>query len=276
MDEWIDIDPGQIVQRHPIIYDSWDPTCRQVIDDLQSLPLHDELDQEMRIYDSNGRKIARQNASISNSTIPCGLLVNLRTVTSLFHSHDDMDIDEDLFDEDENNRQRLKRNKLSLSIYPQAFLHDYGNIQAKGSLELMQPIIQRLNSDFLQLINNTGNDEDDDDNEHNPLPNTSLITAISTQMYNEFMHQAATQAGALDVVRGRMSSALAVPPNDRATQSNLRMGDALQRYCNLALPHARSVERMDVTDCPTALRVESVYIIDMKSIQENKRNGRFV
>lgn len=170
------------------------------------------------------RRSQEETRQISNSTIPCGLLVNLRTVTSLFELNDDMEIDDDLFGDDEGTTQPLKQNKVSLSIYPQAFLHDYGHIQAKGSLHLMQPTLQRINSDFRQLF-----EDIDDDLENNlpPIGHTSLITAISTQVYNEFMHRAATQAGALDIVRRRISSALAVPPPERASQSNIRMRDVL-------------------------------------------------
>ena len=265
----MDIDPEDIKARHRILYDSWDPESRERILNLEELPLFDEQDTEIRIYDSDGRKIARRSARISD--LSYGHLVNLRTVTALFQSNDEMDIDDDLYEEDENTTQLSKQNKVSLSIYPQAFLHDYGHIQAKGPFYLMQPTIERVNSHFQQLF-----DEMDDDHKNNLAPNTNLITAISTQMYNEFMHRAATQAGALDVVRGRMSSTLAAPPNKRATQNNSRMGDVLKRYCNLALPHTRFVERTQVPNCPTALRVESVYNIDLKCIPEPQRNGRFV
>ena len=250
-----------------MIYDSWDQSCRKQIGDLQSLPLHDENGHENRIYDVNGRKIARRNALISDLTLPYGLLVNLRTVTSLFES-DDMDVDDDLYNDDEEIFQRYKHkeNKVSLSVYPQAFLHDYGHIQAKGSLQLILPTIQRINSDLI----------DNHDDSFDEPRNTSMVTAISTQMYNEFMHRAATQAGALDVVRGRISGALSAPPVSRATPRNQRMADTLQRYCELGLPHKRFAQRMQIPDCPTALRVESVYIIDMNCIPEDKRTGRFV
>jgi hypothetical protein len=183
-----------------------------------------------------------------------------------------MDVDDDLYDDDEDISQRYKHkeNKVSLSVYPQAFLHDYGHIQAKGSLQLILPTIQRINSD---LIDNGDGDYDD---LFDAPRNTSMVTAISTQMYNEFMHRAATQAGALDVVRGRISGALSAPSVSRATPNNRRMADALQRYCDLGLPHKRFADRMQIPDCPTALRVESVYIIDMNCIPEDKRTGRFV
>jgi hypothetical protein len=238
--------------------------------------MHDEHNHEIRIYDINGRKVARRSASIANSTKPCGILVNLRTITSIFQSHDDMEIDNDLYEgEDNPSALNSNQNKVSLSVYPQAFLRDYGHIQAKGPMQLMQPTIQRINSNFAESFDDDEDDIFDDyDRSHTSTP---LITAISTQMYNEFMHRAATQAGALDVVRGRMSSALAAaPPSSRVTASNRRMADVLKRYCNLSLPHERFAERREVPDCPTSLRVESVYIIDMRCIREDQRSGRFV
>ena len=141
-------------------------------------------------------------------------------------------------------------------------------------MQLMKPTIRRINGHFQELFNES--DDGSDGLANDPPPDVNLITAISTQMYNDFMHRAATQAGALDVVRGRISSALAAPPPSRATQKNCRMAYTLQKYCNLALPHTRFAERMQVPDCPTALHVESVYIIDMIGIPENKCDERCV
>lgn len=185
-----------------------------------------------------------------------------------------MEIDDDIFlNEDGTQQTRATRNKISLSVYPQAFLRDYGHIQAKGPLHLIQPTIQRINSVFSDAFNDNFDDLFDDIPTATHIP---VVTAISTQMYNEFMHRAATQAGALDVVRGRISGALAAPLLDRATPKNRRMAEVLKRYCNLSLPYARFAERMKVPECPTALRVESVYIIDIKGIPEYQRNGRYV
>jgi hypothetical protein len=273
VDHWIEADLNDVKARHPIIYDSWDLSCREQVHDLGALPLLDEHGHENRIYDANGRKIARRSASIDEWTSPCAILVNLRTVTSLFQSDDDMSVDDDLPSDDEDDpRPKHNRNKISLSVYPQAFLHDYGHIQAKGPLQLMQPTIQKINSEF-PPSDDFGSD-DFDNIQAFQLP---LVSAISTQMYNEWFHRAATQAGNLDVVRGRISAALAAPlPGANPTPKNRKTADVLKKFCNIALPYARFADRIRETDSPSALRVESVYIVDMKCIPENKRNGRSV
>jgi hypothetical protein len=274
VDDWINTDLDIIRTRHPVIYDSWDPACRQRVDDLDNLPLLDEHGYEKRIYDTNGRKIARRQASIAEWTSPCAILVNLRTVTALFQSDDDMAVDEDLASDDEEATcSKSHANKISLSVYPQAFLRDYGHIQAKGPLQLIQPTIQKINSDF-PPSDDLGSD-DDIGNIH--MPQVPLVTGISTQMYGEWFHRAATQAGNMDVVRGRMSGALAAPsPTATTTPKNRKTAEVLRKYCNVALPHARFADRIRVTNCPSALRVESVYIVDMKCIPEDQRNGRLV
>ena len=71
----MDIDPEDIKARHRILYDSWDPESRERILNLEELPLFDEQDTEIRIYDSDGRKIARRSARISD--LSYGHLVNL-------------------------------------------------------------------------------------------------------------------------------------------------------------------------------------------------------
>jgi hypothetical protein len=268
VDHWIDADLDDIRARHPVIYDSWDPSCRHQVDHLDVLPLLDEHGYENRIYDVNGRKIARRKASIAECTLPCAILVNLRTVTALFQSDDDMSIDEDPpSDDEEPTSSKSHQNKISLSVYPQAFLHDYGHIQAKGPLQLMQPTSQKINSQFPP--------SDDLDSDDINIAHVPLVTGISTQMYNDWFHRAATQAGNLDVVRGRISAALAAPlPNANTSTKNRKTAEVLKKYCNLALPYARFADRTHVANCPTALRVESVYIIDMRCIPENRRNGR--
>jgi len=273
VDDWINTDLNDIRRRHPVVYDSWDPACRQHVDDLDDLPLLDEHGYEKRIYDTNGQKIARRQASIAEWTSPCAILVNLRTITTLFQSDDDMAVDEDLdSDDEEATCSKSRENKISLSVYPQAFLRDYGHIQAKGPLQLIQPMIQKINSNF-PPSDDLGSD--DIGNIHEPQ--VPLVTGISTQMYGEWFHRAATQAGNLDVIRGRMSGALAAPSaTATTTPTNRKTAEVLRKYCSLALPHARFADRIRVANCPSALRVESVYIVDMKCMPEDRRNGRLV
>ena len=124
-------------------------------------------------------------------------MVNLRTIPSVFQTDDEMDVDEDDDSEDEGNRRREGRNKVTLSVYPQAFLRDYGHIQAKGPLQLMQPVIENINSSFAKRQEQQW--EDGSNDEAGLAGTNTVVSAISTQMYNDIQHKASSQAGALDV-----------------------------------------------------------------------------
>ena len=82
---------------HSHIYDSSDPTTRRRIRDLPDLDLYDEHGHEIRIYQENGRKIARRGGAVDGSNT-CGLLVNLKTISSLFAGPDDIEDDDDDLD----------------------------------------------------------------------------------------------------------------------------------------------------------------------------------
>ena len=273
VDEWVALDEDHIQAEHDIIFDSWDIESRNVIEDLSEIPLYDDTGKEIRIYSSDGRKIARRGAHLAPDTKSCGVLVNLRTITSVFQPDDNnVDMEEETDEEmdmDEEDRPARATNRVSLSVYPQAFLRDYGHIQAKGPLQLMQPIIETINASF------EDDRQDADISSDGPglIHSTNTpVTGISTQMYNRMFHKAATQAGALDVQRGRLTGALS--GGGATTTKGKKTAQLLRRYCNAKLPHARFADRVDITDCPSALRVESVYVVDMLQIPEHDRDGR--
>jgi hypothetical protein len=256
---------------NPIIYDSWDHDSRQVVEDLAALEQHTEDGKEIRIYDANGTKIARRAADLTLADDPCGILVNLRTIASLFQSDNDTSSDVEMDTEDEDIRpSKSTTNKVTLSVYPQAYLRDYGHIQAKGSIQLMKPVMDDINKAF------QGRREDNDLSSDGPdIYNPSVaeaVSAISTQMYNESNHKAASHAGALDVQRAKLTAA--VSGGSATTPKNKKTAEKLRHYCNTKLPHARFADRVNIPDCPSSLRLESVYVVDMHQMPERDRNGR--
>ena len=131
------------------VFDSWNIESREEIDNLASFPLYDDTGKEICIYSSNGCKIAQRGTNIAPGTMRCGVMVNLWTITSICWTQDDSVELEDEPDEDlDEDTPARDKNKVSLSVYPQAFLHDYGHIQAKGPIQLMQPTIETINSSF--------------------------------------------------------------------------------------------------------------------------------
>lgn len=260
----------EIMAENDRVFDSWDIESREEIDDLASFPLYDDTGKEIRIYSSDGRKIARRGANIAPGTTSCGVMVNLRTITSVFRTQDDsVELEDEPNDDLDEDTPARDKNKVSLSVYPQAFLRDYGHIQAKGPIQLMQPTIETINSSF-----NDDAQEADISSDGLGFSRTfnTPVTAISTQMYNRMFHRAATQAGALDVQRGRITAALA--GGGATTAKGKKTAQALRRYCSTKLPHARFAERVNIADCPNSLRVESVYVVDMLQIPEQDRDGR--
>ena len=167
-------------------------------------------------------------------TLCCGILVNLHTITSIFHTEDnDMEMDDENEDNiEEENQPNRDRNKVSLLVYPQAFFHDYGHIQAKRPLQLMQLTIQTINSSF------EDDRQDIDLSSDSPgyiRPTCTPVTAILTQMYNRMFHRAASQASALDVQWGRLTAALS--GGETTSTKGKKTAQLLRRYCNAKLPH---------------------------------------
>ena len=76
-------------------------------------------------------------------------------------------------------RSKPPSNKVSLSVYPQPFLRDLGHIQAKGTLQLMQPAIQKINPDFAGSLDDDGDDLDDIPF----IPNPLVIGICTTSSY---------------------------------------------------------------------------------------------
>jgi hypothetical protein len=91
-------------------------------------------------------------------------------------------------------------------------------------------------------------------------------------MYNKVQHRMAQRAGDLDVQHGKITAMLA--GGQAATKPNQKTAEDLRRYCRTKLPHQRFAERITIPNCPTALRMESVYSIDLLPIPINKRHGR--
>ena len=58
------------------------------------------------------------------------------------------------------------------------------------------------------------------------------------------------------------------------TVKGKKTAEFLRRYCNAKLPHLRFSECVDVKDCPNALRLESVYVVDMHQIPEGDQDGK--
>jgi hypothetical protein len=275
-DDWVPVDPDDILARFNQIYDSPDIQTRHLVHDLHSLDLLDENGKENKIYEENGRKICRRGASIEGNSGTCGVLVNLRSISSLFTAEDhvdfnDSDIDND--DSDSGHPPPPQRCSTPLSLYPQAFLRDYGHIQAQGIVNIVNGALNKINND-LQRNHVRINDQSSDIVEEARFNVEPVVVGVSSQMYNAVQHRASTNAGTLDVQQGRISATLAGA--SATSHKNKRTAEQHLRYCRTKLPHNRFKERVRHEECPTSLRVENVFSIDMTQISPDDRDGETI
>lgn len=260
------------MDEHDEIYDSCDKRTRNLINNLSDLPLHDEHRKEVRIYDETGRKIARRGASINMNSSACGLLVNLKTISSLFTSPNDLDVDDELDDESDSGHARPPQTaSVPLYLYPQAYLRDYGHIQAKGTMSILNPIINEINGSCLPTNEFPDDDCSSDVYEEARFGVDPVVTGISSQMYNAVQHRASTNAGSLDVQQGRITATLA--GSYVTSKKNTKIAERHLGYCRTKLPHNRFKDRIQHEECPTALRVENVYSVDITQLSPGDRDG---
>ncbi|KAG2127667.1 hypothetical protein DEU56DRAFT_758552 [Suillus clintonianus] len=98
---WIKVPNEDIIQKYGVVYDSPDPRIRKEVD-LDNSPHHDPITRrENNVYDVDGRHIPRLHEKTHCNAQPCGLLVNLETISELFSSYipdyDAMIIDQDAY-----------------------------------------------------------------------------------------------------------------------------------------------------------------------------------
>ncbi|KAG0698953.1 hypothetical protein DFH29DRAFT_1002413 [Suillus ampliporus] len=84
---WTEVPNEDIIQQHGVVYDSPDPHIREEVD-LDNVPHRDPITRrENNVYDEDGRRIPRLHGKTRRSAKPCGLLVNLETISELFSSY---------------------------------------------------------------------------------------------------------------------------------------------------------------------------------------------
>ncbi|KAG2738230.1 hypothetical protein P692DRAFT_20882808 [Suillus brevipes Sb2] len=273
---WEEVPNEEIVRQHGVVYDSPDPNLREEVD-LDQLPhRHPDTRRENNIYDETGRRIPRLHGKSRRSTRPCGLLINLSTITELFSSyipdHPDEALDQDAYAGEPGSTP-------SVSVYPQAFLRTMGHIQCDSVLPHFAPFI----SDIRRATSRRPRVVDLVDDQ--PLPDEydvfgsavdgtegvpPVIIPSACQFYNEISHRIRPSAALHDVQQGRITSALAGAYGNAATKYT---HNARIRECKNALPHQKYDNKISLDDVPRALRLENIYIIQCDSIKPEKRNG---
>jgi hypothetical protein len=199
-------------------------------------------------------------------------LLNLRTISSLYDEPDDQYLDPD---EDASDPDSSRPHPPAVSVYPQAFLRDFGHIQSKGIMHLFTQAVHRINLAFHPHPNDDLVLDDPTSDDPSPYPlGGPVLTAISSQGYNELSHRAAPRAGAHDVQQGYITTALS--GGFASSRKAKEKASQKRSYCDIKLPHDRFRHKIMLEDCPRTMRMEHVYCVNMQRLPVPKRNGRYV
>ncbi len=246
MTSWQAIDRDDVLGDRDILYDSPDPTSRKAVN-LDELPLEDELGHEINVYDDRGYRVARRKPYFSRSIRPCGMLLDLTKARALFDARVEIDDDDNLSSDGDD--------RPHLSVFPQAFTKTFGHIQSQAIPQGFKPLFRVMNSEL------AANADDE-----NPV-----IKGISVQVYNHVQHNLMDRAGELEIVHGRITSALG---GTRAqTAKSKRTAEKITGLVSLHLPHERVKQKLSKNNISRALRLEIVVTIDLQALSPRYRSG---
>lgn len=257
------------------IFDSSDPDDRNQLDNLNNFPLLDDHGQEIPIFDHVGHKVPRRYPIVDEDAPPCGVLVNLSNIQTLF---DPFTSSHDYDDSFTPSSDILDPCYVHIDAYPLAFLKSVGNVQANGVPSCFYPIITKINNSVRKHSPNHHRQWDDDDDDNNDLsaldhslndnhiiPSLQAVKPISSQFYNYITHRVATRAGKHDAQQGSVTAAIAGAFAD--SKKHKRIASEMQSYCNSGLPADRFHSKISLEDCPTSCRAEFVYSIDVRALK---------
>lgn len=242
--------------------------------DLDHTDLTDESRAEINVYDEDGYRIPRRTASTVGQK-HCGVLINLNKVGDLFLNR----FDNECFNDP------LVR-PVKYYVYPQGFITWLGHFQAEGLFNSFDPFIRKINHavgvEITSMVNNRRSDSDDEsDSEHesdidgrnNITRHQFPITGVACQGYNEIVHRTRGHGGVQhDVQRGLITAILAGTHTTSA--SHQRTFNKLREECMTDMPHEKFDHKLSNERVTKAFRLENVFVIDIKKVKEEYRNGR--
>ena len=246
-------------------------------------PLVDEKGIEKPIYLPSGKCVSRRKPIINRNEPQCGVLMKLEKIQGLFNPSTEWDQDTDLINDSDDEQTRT----VKVDVYPLGFLKTAGNIQATGIPHCFYPVIAKVNRSVRKDPNlpsshshsSTSSDQGSSDNDsdddpmflsNGPCPphvgGAPVVRPIASQFYNFLAHHTATQAGAHDSQRGTVTAALA----GGFAQGSVDKFAArqLRDYCGNALPADRFRHSISIDDCPTSLRAEFVYSVNVRALKD--------
>ena len=263
--QWEPIPPATLRAKYPgkRFYSDQDPLRRRHVN-LEGYPLLDTKGLEIPIFDSSGNRIPRRTALVFPDEPPCGVLMNLKDIQSLFNPGDQGYSEDELIEP-----TGAEANPVNIDAYPLGFLRVAGNVQATGVPHCFYPIITEINRAVRRTQNRSSPESDEDTfamDLDTPCFGAQVVTAVSSQFYNYIAHRIATRAGRLDSQQGSVTAALSgafsQTTKDRATAYTK------QAYCDRALPSDRFHRKIHRPECPTSCRAEFVYSVDVRALRD--------
>jgi hypothetical protein len=255
VDFWRDLDLDELPDPRQVpIFRTPDCKENQRVDQLVDLPLLDDQQREINIYDDQGFRISRRKPIYRNTSLPCGLLIDLTQVRSLFQDPAALVFDmenEEMHEEEERN--------CDINVYPQAFLRRYGHFQADdvplGFKKLLKGMNRNLAAD--------------------PQSPNSVIHGVSCQGYNSIQHCLAQRSGGLELVHGYITAA--VSGFSATDQASLKKFQKTLEVLLQALPYRRIEKKLCLEEkLERSIRLEPIFVVDVQSIKEELQNGGFV
>jgi hypothetical protein len=247
------VENDSIVEDHEDIFDSPDEDIRRRVD-IKSLPLVDEEGHEINIYDADGYRIPRRLPRHRRTTSSCGLLADLTRVRSLFRPEVDMDImDMDVDEIGEN----LEQDHLTLNVYPQAFLRQFGHFQANDVPRGFNPILRTINRRLASRVD----------------IDSPIVSGVACQGYNHIQHSLTELAGGLEVVHGRVTAALAGVKAGavHAKRAHTKIFNSNKSH----RPYDRVKEKLSKSrGLSRAFRLEPVFTVNVEAIRITEQTGR--
>jgi hypothetical protein len=236
------------------IYNGYDPQEREEIDPTNH-PLHDETDQENFIFDAEGFRIPRRRP-ILTTTQSWGVLADLTSIRSMFDD-DFVLIENEDSEDDEMEDIDDAPPSTRVDVYPQAGLRTLGHFKANNVPNGFKSILKRLDRQWAA----------------NRDAQNPIIRGLSCQGYNDVQHCLSDRAGAIEVLHGQLTAAMAGMEGDARCR---RLKEKLITQMNTSLPFAFVSHKLDKREISRAFRVEINFDLNIQALSEDDQDGGWV
>ncbi|KII82869.1 hypothetical protein PLICRDRAFT_33197 [Plicaturopsis crispa FD-325 SS-3] len=259
---WVELNQEELAQRFPELFDHWDPANRLPVD-ITTTPVLDESGAENCVYDRDGKRIFRREAWIDGENRGHGILLRFDDIEDLFPvpqpDLDAMDLDDDDFDFD------AGVNGPELSLYPQAYLHRYGNLQSKTYPQPVQRIVDNINRACMDEM--AGEDDD-----AHPLPPLGPMTFY--QIYSATAHRLKPRGAGSDPAQTGQATQVFVGADVQGARSQTKLNKKVAALDANSLPYDRSTRLLEDPSLDSSLRFEGIYHLNLMRLPEHRRTGR--